>query len=468
MSTTYTQKQSPAQKKDAPSASSVLDASSQGESLQRKADLTNNAAQRAEAPRPNNTGMPDNLKSGIESLSGFSMDDVRVHYNSSKPATVQALAYTQGTDIHVAPGQEKHLPHEAWHVAQQMAGRVSPTTNINGMPVNDNAALEHEADVMGEKAVTQRMVERKSPLKMQKNKELCSQLFFDDDIYSQGEGLFFSSCFLKSSIAHANWKLLHCLSKDSLKKSLFIYARVIKGLVNYLNNYERENVTDQSFTQGFIAIKKVRDKIKRFIIEEEQKKGIKPETNEHFQKMCDSAIDLCRNVCDNNLSIYFGDGKIKKAKWNYKLIMQYLHIVKDNNMYVNTYIGNLQFIDGDNPCFYAYVKPKQIEGKNLGKIRLKQIYRTAKEFGSLSKPGMLIHEVSHLAINTEDLAYGNDACLMLSDDEAIKNADSYRLAAEETVLPPPLPPRTSKYQPHEEQSSTPPPLPPRNSVSIKP
>ena len=135
---------------------SILDSSSQSEGLQRKADLANNAAQREEAPRPNNTGMPDNLKAGIESLSGFSMDDVRVHYNSSKPATVQALAYTQGTDIHVAPGQEKHLPHEAWHVAQQMAGRVSPTTNINGMPVNDNAALEHEADVMGEKAVTQR------------------------------------------------------------------------------------------------------------------------------------------------------------------------------------------------------------------------------------------------------------------------------------------------------------------------
>ena len=49
----------------------------------------------------NRTGMPDHLKAGIESLSGFSMDDVRVHYNSDKPATVQALAYTQGTDIHV-------------------------------------------------------------------------------------------------------------------------------------------------------------------------------------------------------------------------------------------------------------------------------------------------------------------------------------------------------------------------------
>lgn len=102
--------------------------------------------------KPNNTGLPDNLKAGVESLSGFSMDDVKVHYNSSQPATVQALAYTQGTDIHVAPGQERHLPHEAWHVAQQLAGRVEPTTEVGGMPVNDNIGLEHEADVMGTKA----------------------------------------------------------------------------------------------------------------------------------------------------------------------------------------------------------------------------------------------------------------------------------------------------------------------------
>lgn len=102
--------------------------------------------------KPNNTGLPDNLKAGVESLSRFSMDDVKVHYNSSQPATVQALAYTQGTDIHVAPGQEMHLPHEAWHVAQQLAGRVEPTTEVGGMPVNDNIDLEHEADVMGARA----------------------------------------------------------------------------------------------------------------------------------------------------------------------------------------------------------------------------------------------------------------------------------------------------------------------------
>lgn len=102
--------------------------------------------------KSNNTGLPDNLKAGVENLSGYSLDDVKVHYNSSQPETVQALAYTQGTDIHVAPGQEQHLPHEAWHVAQQMAGRVEPTTEVRGMPVNDNTGLEHEADIMGAKA----------------------------------------------------------------------------------------------------------------------------------------------------------------------------------------------------------------------------------------------------------------------------------------------------------------------------
>lgn len=123
--------------------------------VQREEDDEDALQGKFEAPvqqKKNETGMPDNLKSGIEELSGFSMDDVRVHYNSDKPATVQALAYTQGTDIHVAPGQEQHLPHEAWHVAQQMAGRVEPTTEVGGMPVNDNADLEHEADVMGARA----------------------------------------------------------------------------------------------------------------------------------------------------------------------------------------------------------------------------------------------------------------------------------------------------------------------------
>ncbi|MDD3246407.1 MAG: DUF4157 domain-containing protein [Methanosarcina sp.] len=99
--------------------------------------------------RGNNTGMPDNLKAGVENLSGIDMSDVRVHYNSDKPAEVGALAYTQGTNIHVAPGQEKHLPHEAWHVVQQAQGRVRPTLQMKDISINDDVGLEQEADVMG-------------------------------------------------------------------------------------------------------------------------------------------------------------------------------------------------------------------------------------------------------------------------------------------------------------------------------
>jgi hypothetical protein len=103
-----------------------------------------------QAPRANNTGLPDQLKSGIESLSGLSMDHVRVHYSSSQPAQLNALAYAQGSDIHLALGQERNLPHEAWHVVQQVQGRVKPTRQMKeGLAVNDSPALEREADQMG-------------------------------------------------------------------------------------------------------------------------------------------------------------------------------------------------------------------------------------------------------------------------------------------------------------------------------
>lgn len=102
----------------------------------------------------NNTGMPDALKGGLERLSGFPMDDVKVHYNSSKPAAVQAHALALGTDIHLASGQERHLPHEAWHVVQQKQGRVRPTMEISdGNPPVRDESLEAEAIEMGDKAV---------------------------------------------------------------------------------------------------------------------------------------------------------------------------------------------------------------------------------------------------------------------------------------------------------------------------
>lgn len=98
------------------------------------------------------TALPAPLKSSMEALSGLRMDDVRVHYNSSRPIQLQAAAYTQGSEIYMGPGQEKHLAHEAWHIVQQRQGRVRPTLQARGMAINDDEGLEREADAMAERA----------------------------------------------------------------------------------------------------------------------------------------------------------------------------------------------------------------------------------------------------------------------------------------------------------------------------
>ncbi|MFZ6720524.1 DUF4157 domain-containing protein [Undibacterium sp. Ji49W] len=124
--------------------------------LQRQTAAAADNSPIASSVRPTkNNGLPAQLQAGVESLSGMSLDHVQVHYNSSKPAQLQAHAYAQGSDIHLAPGQEQHLPHEAWHVVQQAQGRVRPTLQMKqGVPVNDDVGLEQEADVMGARAMS--------------------------------------------------------------------------------------------------------------------------------------------------------------------------------------------------------------------------------------------------------------------------------------------------------------------------
>lgn len=189
-------------------------------------------------PRENRTGLPDALKSGVESLSGLSLDSVKVHYNSAQPAQVGALAYAQGSDIHLGPGQEKHLAHEAWHVVQQAQGRVRPTLQLRrGVPVNDSQALEREADAMGEKALApaaQRGCKSASEAKrapgisaqsphaglMQREKKVVAGVDVDTDAgYTNWEGW------------HINWRLgskkngaeqYHLTSQDRTQHYFFI------------------------------------------------------------------------------------------------------------------------------------------------------------------------------------------------------------------------------------------------------
>jgi hypothetical protein len=96
--------------------------------------------------------LPSSLRQGLEGLSGFDLSGVRVHADDPAPGRVNALAYAEGENIRLAPGQEQHLAHEGWHVVQQMQGRVRATASEGGAAINDDASLEREADEMGEEA----------------------------------------------------------------------------------------------------------------------------------------------------------------------------------------------------------------------------------------------------------------------------------------------------------------------------
>lgn len=118
----------------------------------------------AEASSGSSSSLNPEVQGQMEGALGADFSDVKIHPNSEKAPAVGALAYTQGSDVHFAPGQynpnsssgQELLGHELTHVVQQREGRVQPTTSVNGMPVNDNSSLEAEADQMGRNAAQRR------------------------------------------------------------------------------------------------------------------------------------------------------------------------------------------------------------------------------------------------------------------------------------------------------------------------
>ena len=126
-----------------------------------QAKTASTASQYAASPTASPaTSMPTGIQAQMEHSFGTDFSGVNIHANSTKATHLSALAYTQGQDIHFAPGQyqpttsqgQELLGHELTHVVQQREGRVSATRRAKGMPINDDAHLEHEADVMGKKA----------------------------------------------------------------------------------------------------------------------------------------------------------------------------------------------------------------------------------------------------------------------------------------------------------------------------
>jgi hypothetical protein len=119
------------------------------------------AAQEKRAPqRLDATGIPATVRAKMEAAFAADFSGVRVHPGSARAAALGAVAYTQGSDIHVAPGHwapyatrgQELLGHELAHVVQQRTGRVLTTAQIKGVALNQDPALEAEADTMGKRA----------------------------------------------------------------------------------------------------------------------------------------------------------------------------------------------------------------------------------------------------------------------------------------------------------------------------
>lgn len=97
-------------------------------------------------------GLPPRLQAGLEQMSGFDLSGVRVRRGSAEPARHGALAHARGMEIHVRSGHDDKLGEEAWHVVQQLQGRVRPTGVTGGRPTNADPGLEREAVARGAEA----------------------------------------------------------------------------------------------------------------------------------------------------------------------------------------------------------------------------------------------------------------------------------------------------------------------------
>jgi Domain of unknown function (DUF4157) len=87
--------------------------------------LSRRAAAAPGAPEPQ--AVPTEIRAHVENLSGMDLSDVQVHLDSPLPGRLGQVAYTQGAEIHLAPGQSQDLiGHELAHVVQQRGGRVGP------------------------------------------------------------------------------------------------------------------------------------------------------------------------------------------------------------------------------------------------------------------------------------------------------------------------------------------------------
>jgi hypothetical protein len=109
--------------------------------------------------------LPDGVQDKMESAFGADFSDVKVYENSQSAKDLEAAAYTQGDEIHFAPGYQpyssegqEYLGHELSHVLQQREGIVKETHVENGNSVSSDESLESKAHEDGRKAASGQVI----------------------------------------------------------------------------------------------------------------------------------------------------------------------------------------------------------------------------------------------------------------------------------------------------------------------
>ncbi len=116
----------------------------------------------APVQRKMNENLPAGLQHNMENAFGHDFSRVSIQRESTKATEINARAFTQGEEIHFAPGEfntgsesgKNLIGHEFTHVVQQRNGVVNATSVMGkGLSLNDDTGLEREADLLGQKAV---------------------------------------------------------------------------------------------------------------------------------------------------------------------------------------------------------------------------------------------------------------------------------------------------------------------------
>mmetsp|Transcript_58242 Transcript_58242/g.161011 ORF Transcript_58242/g.161011 Transcript_58242/m.161011 type:complete len:413 (-) Transcript_58242:282-1520(-) len=83
--------------------------------------------------------------------------------------------------------------------------------------------------------------------------------------------------------------------------------------------------------------------------------------------------------------------------------------------------GDVQRIPFQQLYGFTYAR----DGRGAAVVYLGPKFWQAEPTGMDSRADTIVHEVTHLCLNTKDIAYGREACLALSPQDAVCNADNF-------------------------------------------